>query len=196
MKMITSKQEEILKIVTEYIEENGYSPTVREICKIAGLNSPATVHQHLKLLKEKGYLKSDKNKQRTIMPVKELQYSSIPVLETITAGMPVLAYENIEEYYPLPLSFGHSDELFMLKISGDSMINAGINDNDIVIVKKQSDAENNSIVVALIDESATVKRLVKENNKVYLMPENPIYSPIFPENIEILGVVTGLIRKF
>ena len=194
--MLTNKQEEILKIITRYIEENGYSPTVREICKIAGLKSPATVHQHLKLLREKGYLKSDRNKQRTITPVKETQYSSIPVLGTITAGIPILAYENIEEYYPLPASFGNSDELFMLKISGDSMINAGINNNDIVIVKKQNDAENNTIVVALIEDSATVKRLIKENNKICLMPENPIYSPIYPKNIEILGVVKGLIRKF
>lgn len=194
--MLTVKQQEILKIITKYIEENGYSPTVREICKISGLRSTATVHQHIKLLREKGYLKNDKNKQRTFVPVKETQYSTIPVLGTITAGLPILAYENIEEYYPLPLSFGHSDELFMLKISGDSMINAGINDKDIVIVKKQSNAESNSIVVALIDDSATVKRLVKENNKICLVPENPAYSPICPENVEILGVVTGLIRKF
>ena len=194
--MLTKKQTEILKIVTDYISEYGYSPTVREICKKAGLSSPATVHAHLKLIQEKGYLKSDKNKQRTLKPSKEINYSQVPVLGTITAGTPVFAYESIDEYYPLPTHFGNSDELFMLKISGDSMINAGINDKDTVIVKKQNDAENNAIVVALIDDSATVKRLVKTPDKVYLMPENPEFEPIYPDNLEILGIVVGLIRKF
>ena len=194
--MMTKKQEQILNIVTKYIEVNGYSPTVREICKEAGLNSTATVYQHLKLLKEKGYIKSDSNKQRTIKPTKETTYTSVPLLGTITAGTPIFAYESIEEYFPLPANFSSSEDLFMLKISGDSMINAGINDKDIVIVKKQSDAENNAIVAALIEDSATVKRLIKNKNQVYLMPENPIYEPIYPEKLEILGTVIGLIRKF
>lgn len=194
--MMTKKQEEILNIVTTYIEKNGHSPTVREICKEAGLNSPATVYQHLKLLKGKGYIISDKNKQRTIKPAKEINFSSVPVIGTVTAGTPVFAYENIEEYYPLPSHFGSSDDLFMLNIDGDSMINAGINDGDIVIVKKQSDAENHEIVVALIDDSATVKRLVKTEDKIYLLPENSAYQPIYPDNLTILGKVIGLIRKF
>lgn len=194
--MMTKKQEQILNIVTKYIEENGYSPTVREICKKAGLSSPATVYQHLKLLKEKGYIKSDNNKQRTIKPTKDATYTSVPVLGTITAGTPVFAYESIEDYFPLPVNFSSSEDLFILKVSGDSMINAGINDKDMVIVKKQSDAENNAIVVALIEDSATVKRLIKNKKQVYLMPENPAYEPIYPEKLEILGTVIGLIRKF
>ncbi len=194
--MLTKKQSEILKIVTDYISEYGYSPTVREICKKAGLSSPSTVYNHLKLIQEKGYLKSDKNKQRTLKPVNDVTYSSIPVLGTITAGTPVFAYETIDEYYPLPTHFGNSDELFMLKVSGNSMINAGIYDKDTVIVKKQNDADNNSIVVALMDDTATVKRLIKTNDKICLMPENPEYEPIYPENLQILGTVIGLIRKF
>ena len=194
--MMTKKQEEILNIITKYIEKNGHSPTVREICKEAGLKSPATVYQHLKLLREKGYLKSDKNKQRTIKPAKEITYSSVPLLGTITAGNPVFAYEYIDEYYPLPTHFGASDELFMLNVTGDSMIDAGINDGDIVIVKKQNDAENHDIVVALIDDSATVKRLVKTEKQVYLLPENPAYFPIYPDTLTVLGKVIGLIRKF
>lgn len=194
--MMTKKQEIILNIITKYIEQNGHSPTVREICNEAGLKSPATVYQHLKLLREKGYLKSEKNKQRTIKPVKDINYSSVPLIGTITAGNPIFAYESIEEYYPLPSHFGSGDDLFMLNVSGDSMINAGINSGDIVIVKKQSDAENNAIVVALIDDSATVKRLIKTQNSVYLLPENPIYEPIYPEHLTILGTVIGLIRKF
>ena len=194
--MMTKKQEQILNIVTKYIEENGYSPTVRDICKEAGLNSPATVYQHLKLLKEKGYIKSDNNKQRTIKPTKDATYTSVPVLGTITAGTPVFAYESIEDYFPLPINFSSSEDLFILKVSGDSMINAGINDKDMVIVKKQNDAENNAIVVAMIEDSATVKRLKKSKKQVYLMPENPVYEPIYPEKLEILGTVIGLIRKF
>ena len=194
--MMTKKQEQILNIVTKYIEENGYSPTVRDICKEAGLNSPATVYQHLKLLKEKGYIKSDNNKQRTIKPTKDATYTSVPVLGTITAGTPVFAYESIEDYFPLPVNFSSGEDLFILKVSGDSMINAGINDKDMVIVKKQNDAENNAIVVAMIEDSATVKRLKKSKNQVYLMPENPVYEPIYPEKLEILGTVIGLIRKF
>lgn len=194
--MMTKKQEQILNIVTKYIEENGYSPTVRDICKEAGLNSPATVYQHLKLLKEKGYIKSDNNKQRTIKPAKDATYTSVPVLGTITAGTPVFAYESIEDYFPLPVNFSSSEDLFILKVSGDSMINAGINDKDMVIVKKQNDAENNAIVVAMIEDSATVKRLKKSKKQVYLMPENPVYEPIYPEKLEILGTVIGLIRKF
>lgn len=194
--MMTKKQEQILNIVTKYIEENGYSPTVRDICKEAGLNSPATVYQHLKLLKEKGYIKSDNNKQRTIKPTKDATYTSVPVLGTITAGTPVFAYESIEDYFPLPVNFSSSEDLFILKVSGDSMINAGINDKDMVIVKKQNDAENNAIVVAMIEDSATVKRLKKSKKQVYLMPENPVYEPIYPEKLEILGTVIGLIRKF
>lgn len=194
--MMTKKQEQILNIVTKYIEENGYSPTVRDICKEAGLNSPATVYQHLKLLKEKGYIKSDNNKQRTIKPTKDATYTSVPVLGTITAGTPVFAYESIEDYFPLPVNFSSGEDLFILKVSGDSMINAGINDKDMVIVKKQSDAENNAIVVAMIEDSATVKRLKKSKKQVYLMPENPVYEPIYPEKLEILGTVIGLIRKF
>lgn len=194
--MMTKKQEQILNIVTKYIEENGYSPTVRDICKEAGLNSPATVYQHLKLLKEKGYIKSDNNKQRTIKPTKDATYTSVPVLGTITAGTPVFAYESIEDYFPLPVNFSSGEDLFILKVSGDSMINAGINDKDMVIVKKQNDAENNAIVVAMIEDSATVKRLKKSKKQVYLMPENPVYEPIYPEKLEILGTVIGLIRKF
>lgn len=193
---MTKKQEQILNIVTTFIEENGYSPTVREICKKAGLSSPATVYQHLKILKDKGYVTSDTSKQRTIKPTKEAIFTSVPLVGTITAGTPILAYESIEEYYPLPANFSNGEDLFMLRIFGDSMINAGIEDNDIVIVKKQNDADNNAIVVALIEDSATVKRLVKTKENIYLVPENPAYEPIYPDKLEILGTVIGLIRKF
>lgn len=194
--MLTAKQEKILNIINEYTSLNGFAPTVREICSLAGLKAPSTVHQHIKLLKEKGYLKNSERKSRTLSSTKEEGYVSVPLIGTITAGEPILAYENIEGYYPLPLSMSKGRELFMLKVSGDSMINAGINDNDLVIVKKQNSANNRDIVVALIEDSATVKRLVKENEETYLMPENPVYQPIHTDKLKILGIVVGLFREF
>ena len=194
--MLTEKQKMIFDIITRFTEERGYSPSIREICAEANLRSPATVHQHIKLLKEKGYLSSENNKKRSLVNTKKSAYKEIPLIGTITAGVPVFAYENIEDYYPVPASLAREKELFMLTVKGDSMINAGIYDKDKVIVEKRQYAENGEIVAALIDDSATVKRYYRESNKIRLQPENDKYEPIYCENVYILGVVQGLIRKF
>ncbi len=194
--MLTDKQQMIFDIINKFIEENGYSPSIREICTEAKLSSPATVHQHVKLLKQKGYLSSNGNKKRAIINPKKNTYKEIPLIGTITAGTPIFAYENIEDYYSIPTSMARGKDMFMLTVKGDSMINAGIFNNDKVIVEKREYAENGEIVVALLEDSATVKRYFKENNRIKLQPENDNYKPIYAENVHILGIVTGLFREF
>ncbi len=193
--MLTEKQQMIYNIITRFIEEKGYSPSIREICAEANLRSPATVHQHIKLLKQKGYLSGTENKKRAIFDPKRSTYKEVPMIGTITAGVPVTAYENIEEYYPIPATFARGKELFILTVKGDSMVQAGIFDKDKVIVEKRQYAENGEIIAALIDDSATVKRYFKENGKIRLQPENEAYEPIIVDDVYILGVVKGLFRE-
>ena len=194
------RQEKILSYIKNYMYNNGYPPSVREIGSAVGLSSSSTVHKYLHQLEQLGKINRYSNKPRTIVvrsnmsPVANI---NIPLIGTVTAGAPILAYENIEEVYSLPQNLvGYTADMFMLHISGDSMINAGIFDGDIVIVKQQNSADNGDIVVALInDEIATVKRLLYINGRIILKPENDNMASIIEYDVKILGKVIGLYRQ-
>ena len=188
----SSKRDEILCFLTKFTAENGYAPSVREICAAVGLQSTATVHYHLNALRQDGLIEMDNMKKRTITLSDSHRADRIPVVGVVTAGMPILAVENIEGYLPWDGEAG----CFALRVRGDSMIGAGILDGDKVVVRPQPDAENGQIVVALLDDSATVKRLKKTGRDVWLMPENPSYEPIPGNEAKILGRVKALIREY
>lgn len=192
--MLTQRQEYILQIITDFIKINGYSPSIREICQISGLKSTSTVHIHLKNLCEEGYISYIKDKKRSIKLCNNTSYETIPVIGIISAGSPLFATENIESYLPVSNDLVRGRELFALKISGDSMINAGIYNNDLVIISRQKHADNGDIVAAMIDDSATVKRFYKENSLFRLQPENDDYEPIVCSEVSILGKVIGVYR--
>lgn len=200
---LTQKQIEILLYIKSEVQRQGYPPAVRDICKGVSLKSTSTVHSHLEKLEAKGYIRKDPTKPRAIeildkndgfllAPKKTVD---IPILGRVTAGSPILAVENIEDTFPIPLEIVEGHDVFMLKIQGESMIDAGILDGDLVLVQEQNSAMNGEIVVALLEEEATVKRFYKEKDKIRLQPENQFMSPIYPENISILGKVIGLYRK-
>ena len=199
---LTAKQEQILNCIKQSLKDKGYPPSVRELCLAVGLSSTSTVHSHLNTLEKKGYIRRDPSKPRTIEVLDEEvnwiseHVSAIPVLGKVTAGAPILAVENIEEYFPLPKQLTRHDETFMLNVRGTSMINAGIYDGDQIIVRKQDSANNGEIVVALIGDEVTVKRFFKEKDRVRLQPENDSMDPIYCEDVHILGKVIGLIRIF
>ena len=205
---ISSRQEEILEFINKKIKEAGYPPSVREIAKAVGLSSSATVHSHLKKLEELGFLKRNPSKPRAITVIStqkqepELNLSKnnlvfVPVLGNIAAGKPILAEENIEDYFPLTADFVKGqNEVFMLNVRGDSMVNAGILDRDLVVVRKQETAINGEIIVALMEEEATVKRFFKGESEVKLMPENDYMEPMIVKDVRILGKVIGVIRKY
>ena len=174
------------------MNEHGYAPTVREICNAVGLQSTATVHYHLNALRDAGLIEMDEMKKRAISLPDAQRADRIPVVGVVTAGVPILATENIEGYIPWDGESG----CFVLRVRGDSMIGAGILDGDKVVVRPQPDAENGQIVVALLDDSATVKRLKKTGRDVWLMPENPSYEPIPGNEAKILGRVKALIREY
>lgn len=188
----SSKRDEILHFLTKFTAENGYAPSVREICAAVGLQSTATVHYHLNALRQDGLIEMDGMKKRTITLADSHRADRIPVVGVVTAGVPILATENIEGYIPWDGESG----CFVLRVRGDSMIGAGILDGDKVVVRPQPDAENGQIVVALLDDSATVKRLKKTGRDVWLMPENPSYEPIPGNEAKILGRVKALIREY
>ena len=188
----SNKREEILRFLTQFVAENGYAPSVREICAAVGLQSTATVHYHLGALREAGLIEMDDMKKRAITLPDAHRADRIPVVGVVTAGVPILATENIEGYIPWDGESG----CFVLRVRGDSMIGAGILDGDKVVVRPQPDAENGQIVVALLDDSATVKRLKKTGRDVWLMPENPSYEPIPGNEAKILGRVKALIREY
>lgn len=192
MARTTDKREKILEFVTGFIRENHYAPSVREICAAVGLQSTATVHYHLNALREEGLIQMNEMKKRTITLPDAQRPDRIPVVGVVTAGIPILAVENIESYIPWEGEPG----CFALRVRGDSMINAGILDGDKVVVRPQSTAENGEIVVALLDDSATVKRLKRSGSDVWLMPENPAYSPIDGREAQILGKVRAVIRVY
>lgn len=199
---LTGKQEQILAYIKENLRAKGYPPSVREIGKAVGLSSSSTVHAYLEKLESQGYIRRDPTKPRAIdmldeTPWRQKDMVPVPMVGRVTAGQPVLAVENIEETYPLPAELiGRSDNVFMLTVSGDSMINAGILNGDYILVQETQSAENGDIVVALIDnEEATVKRFFKEAGRVRLQPENDAMSPLYPEQIEIIGKVVGLFRQ-
>ena len=195
------KIEEKLNLLYEYVssfsEKFGYPPTVRDICNDLSIKSTATAHYYLEKLKERGLIEKRDDKKRAItVSGKKNNSFQVPLIGTVTAGTPIFAVENFEDYYPLPLEFKSEEDVFMLKVQGESMINAGIFDGDKIIVKKQETAKNGDIVVALIDDSATVKRFFKKNGKIVLHPENDYMQDIVLDEVQILGVVTGLTRKF
>ncbi|MBR0189318.1 MAG: transcriptional repressor LexA [Clostridia bacterium] len=197
MKKINEKTDKVYKFVIDYIDDNGYPPSIREICAKLGIKSTATAYSYIDRLKERGLLEKSPLKKRAITPAtKKANFASIPLIGTITAGTPIFAVENLEGYCPLPEDFNGSEDDFALRVSGESMINAGIYDKDIIIVKKCDTADNGNIVVALIDDSATVKRFYKKDGKIVLHPENDFMSDMIFDNVQILGIVKGLIRKF
>ncbi|ADQ06961.1 transcriptional repressor, LexA family [Caldicellulosiruptor acetigenus I77R1B] len=199
-KQLTKKQEEILEFIKKRIKEKGYPPAVREICEATGLKSTSTVHGHLTRLEKKGYIRRDPSKPRAIEIVDDEFYVhrnvvQLPLVGKVTAGEPILAVENIEETMTLPYDLVGTEDAFLLRVRGDSMIEAGIFDNDIIIVRRQNVAENGDIVVALIDDEATVKRFYKEHDHIRLQPENKAMEPIIVKDVKILGKVIGLIRR-
>ena len=203
MSELSSKQKQILEYLKSAVKEKGYPPSVREICDATGLKSTSTVHGHLTRLAKKGYIRKDPSIPRGIEILDEEpayinddEVINVPIVGTITAGMPILAVENIDGTFPIPVQYIKGDDTFMLRVRGESMINAGIFDKDLILVKPQNDAANGDIVVALIDDDyATVKRFFAEDGHIRLQPENPTMSPIIVEKCTVLGKVTGLFRK-
>lgn len=195
MKPLTQSQQKILKYITE-CAQTGHSPSVRDICAATGLRSTSTVHSHLKTLKNLGFIDKEDKLNRTIRLTNNDPTTPVPVMGRVTAGMPILAVEDIECYVPVSESVRRGRELFALRIVGESMINAGILDGDIVIVHKTETADNGEIVVALIEDEATVKRFYKENGHYRLQPENPDFEPIIVDNCSILGKVIAVMRYY
>lgn len=199
---ITKKQEEILEYIKSEIINRGYPPAVREICEAVSLKSTSSVHSHLESLEKNGYIRRDPTKPRAIEIVDDSfnmsrrEIVNIPMIGTVTAGQPILATENIEGYFPLLSEDMPRGETFMLKVKGESMINVGIYDGDQIIVKRQPTADNGDIVVALIDDSATVKTYHKEDGHFRLQPENDTMDPIIVPDLTILGKVVGLFRRY
>lgn len=199
---ITSKQSEILNYIKEEILKRGYPPAVREICEAVHLKSTSSVHSHLETLEKNGYIRRDPTKPRAIeicddsfqMVRKEMV--SLPIVGRVAAGQPILAQQNIENYFPLPAEFVPNGESFVLTVKGESMINAGIFDGDQLFVQSCDTAKNGDIVVALVDDSATVKTFYKEKDHIRLQPENDTMEPIIVEDCVILGKVFGVFRIF
>ena len=194
---LSAIQSQILEFITDFMSRNGYSPAIREICAAVGLKSTSSVHAHLSALEQRGYITRSKLKNRSIATSSNPGYINVPIIGKVTAGLPILAVENFDGYFPIPETFSNNKEMFMLVISGDSMINAGILDGDYVLVQKQNIAKNGDIVVAFLsdDEEATVKTFYSDKNGVRLQPENEFYAPIIRRDIEVLGKVTGVFRK-
>ena len=199
--LLTARQQQILVYIKDMLHAKGYPPSVREIGTAVGLRSSSTVHSHLTKLEEMGFLRRDPTKPRAIEVLgdaafRQENFVPVPLVGRVTAGQPILAVENIEETFPLPTSLiGNNEGVFMLTVQGDSMINAGILDGDYVLVRKQKTANNNDIVVALLDkEEATVKRFFKEKDRIRLQPENDAIAPIYSRNVGILGKVIGVFR--
>lgn len=201
---LTQKQIEILLYIKAEVQRKGYPPSVRELCKGVNLKSTSSVHNHLEKIEAKGYIRKDPAKPRAIEILDRnddfllisKKTMDVPILGKVTAGIPILAVENIEDTYPVPIEMVEGHDVFILKIQGESMIDAGILNGDLVLVQKQSSAINGDIVVALLEEEATVKRFFKEKNIVRLQPENQAMEPILIKDVSILGKVIGLYRKF
>lgn len=196
---LVKKEKEVYEFIKKQIEIEGYPPSVREICTAVGLSSPSTVQRYINSLEEKGYIVKGGSKKRAITLPKqenEVEVMSVPVVGTVAAGQPILAEENIEEYFPLPMNYAGKKDMFMLKVRGESMINAGILDGDYVIVESSDTARNGEIVVALLEDSATVKTFYKERDAIRLQPENDALEPIISKDVKILGKVSGVFRKY
>ncbi|MBQ1311814.1 MAG: transcriptional repressor LexA [Blautia sp.] len=200
---ITTKQQEILEYLKNTILSRGFPPSVREICDAVGLKSTSSVHAHLEALEKNGYIRRDATKPRAIEIIDEnfnltrRELVNVPVVGTVAAGQPILAVENIESYFPIPAEMMPNEQCFILNVKGESMINAGILDGDQVLVKQQKDVRNGDIVVALIDDSATVKTFYNEKGYIRLQPENDNMDPIIVTgDLNILGKVFGVMRFF
>ncbi len=213
-KTLSKRQMAIYEYILEYTKERGYPPSVREIGSAVGLASPSTVHMHLKVLQERGYIRRDSKKPRTIEVVSDDASSQespaplaspvedananvmhLPLVGRVAAGMPILAEQNVEETLTLPTSIVGDASSFILRVHGESMVNAGIFDGDYIVVKEQQDAHDGEIVVALVDDSATVKTFYRERDRIRLQPENDTMDPIYVDDVTILGRVTALIRS-
>lgn len=195
------KQTEVYNVIKQHILDKGYPPSVREICETVGLKSTSTVHGHLERLEKKGLIRRDPTKPRAIELIKDSvikkEIIDIPVLGKVTAGQPILAVENIEDTFSMPLNFiKHENDLFMLKVAGESMIETGIYDGDFAIIEKVNYAENGEIVVALIENDVTLKRFYKEKNHIRLQPENKTMEPIILDDCKIIGKLVGLFRNY
>ncbi len=194
MKILSRIRQKIMDYISKYTDENGYPPSVREICQAVGLRSPSTVHTHLKILQEAGLLAKDQGKTRAITLKSHAPgVKKIPVLGVVTAGQPILMQQDILGYIPFEYQSG---EYFALRVRGDSMVGAGILDGDAVIVRRQDTADNRAIVVAMLEDEATVKRLRRAKGHVRLMPENPNYQPIDGDDAQILGLVVAVYREY
>ena len=199
---ITPKQQEILDYIKSQILERGFPPAVRDICEAVHLKSTSSVHSHLETLEKNGYIRRDPTKPRAIEIMDDSfqmvrhEMASIPIIGTVAAGLPILAEQNIEGYFPIPAEMVPSGDTFILKVKGDSMINAGIFNGDQIFVNCCNTAENGDTVVALIDDSATVKTYYKENGHYRLQPENDTMDPIIVDHVDILGKVFGVFRLY
>ena len=199
---ISTKQHEILEYLKAQIISRGYPPAVREICEAVHLKSTSSVHSHLETLEKNGYIRRDPSKPRAIEVVDDefnltrRELVNVPIIGTVTAGQPILAVENIDGYFPIPTEYMPNEQTFMLKVKGESMVNAGIFDGDQILVERQTHANNGDFVVALIDDSVTVKTFYKEKGHYRLQPENDYMDPIIVDHVEILGKVIGLFRLF
>lgn len=198
---LSAKQAEILEFMKSEILKKGYPPTVRDICEAVNLKSTSSVHSHLETLEKNGYIRRDPTKPRAIEILDENFYNTrcevatVPVVGRVAAGEPILAVENVDSYFPIPTDMLSNRETFILVVKGESMINMGIYDGDYIVVEQCNTANNGDVVVALVDDSATVKRFYKENGHYRLQPENDYMDPIIVDQVEILGKVTGLYRK-
>ncbi len=206
--MLTGRQQEIWTFLTQYVDEHGYPPTVREIGEAVGLASPSTVHAHLANLERAGLIKRDPTKPRALElrrepkaePARAADVHRLPLVGEIAAGGPLLAEDNVEDHIAVPEPLAHGGEEFLLRVKGDSMVNAGILEGDLVVVRRSQSAENGDIVVALAgtDEAAdeaTVKRFFRDGRRVRLQPENDTLEPLYPDHVQILGIVTGVFRS-
>lgn len=203
---LTKKQQQVYDYLVDFTQREGFPPSIREMCKGLGVRSTSTVHGHLEKLEEKGYIKRASTKNRAItltklstpsLPQLDANFTSIPVVGQVTAGSPILAVENIEDYFPIPTTHLTNEDHFLLRVQGDSMINAGILDKDYVLVRKTEQANNGDYIVALVGEdSATVKTFYKEKDHIRLQPENDAFEPITGTDIQVIGQVKGVFRFF
>ena len=199
---ISEKQRQVLEYIKQQILEKGYPPAVRDICQAVNLKSTSSVHAHLETLEKNGYIRRDPTKPRAIEILDEdfnlsrREVTNIPLVGSVAAGQPILAQQNIENYFPMPVEMAPNSQCFALRVQGDSMINIGINDGDYVFVKETNSAKNGDLVVALVDDSATVKNFYKENGHIRLQPQNDDMEPIIVNDCKILGLVFGVFRLY
>ena len=198
MRSAEQNQQKILDFIKSEIDLKGYPPSVREICAAVGLKSTSTVHAHLNHLEEQGLIRRDSTKPRAleVLDGSHQRGRSVPLVGRVTAGQPILAVENIEDYIVLPQNMLGSDEIYCLRVQGESMIEAGILDGDIVVLRQQDTAENGEIVVAMVDDEATLKRIFYEDDHVRLQPENSSMAPIYADSVAVLGKLIALFRQF